>query len=349
MSKTILVAGHNLFFINEMINYCKGEFNILIDKWWSHDGHNKEKSLELLNKSDIIFCEWCLGNIVFYSEHKKNNQKLFVRIHRFESYELYWDKMLLDKIDKILFVSKSWMYMHTKIKNINDINIIKKFNLLENCLSNEFKPKNIKIIKKLSNRKKILNLGIIGINPAKRKCPLKCLPVLKELSNRYKINFYIIGAMPQQVSWIRNQPYEIYYNEYKKDIDIFLEELKIIKNLTLIRTGIIPNKIMPKILNKLDYLLVPTSNEAMPQSSLESLMSGCVPLFYGEYVTKIEARRNWPEMFCFNNYNEVINFIDKTFNNGDIKYVKKIIEIIKKYWNTHKTETVYLKFKKFIQ
>ena len=72
----------------------KKQYNVLLDKWSGYKTHNKRISLELLGKADIIFCEWSLGNIVFYSKYKKPHQKLYVRIHRFESSENYWNNQI---------------------------------------------------------------------------------------------------------------------------------------------------------------------------------------------------------------------------------------------------------------
>ena len=68
MKKTILFAGDDFKFLNNFIKKSKEKFNILIDKWDGQMNHNQNKSFELLDKADIIFCEWCFGNIIFYSK-----------------------------------------------------------------------------------------------------------------------------------------------------------------------------------------------------------------------------------------------------------------------------------------
>ena len=41
---------------------------------------------ELVDWADVIICEWCGPNAVWYSKHRRTGQRLFVRLHRFELY-----------------------------------------------------------------------------------------------------------------------------------------------------------------------------------------------------------------------------------------------------------------------
>lgn len=344
MEKTILFAGHDFKFLNNFIEKSKEKFNIIFDKWDGQLNHNQNISFNLLNKADIIFCEWCFGNIIFYSKYKKQHQKLYVRIHRTESYTDCWEKSNLYNIDKIFFVSKSWMTEHTIMKNVTDEKILSKYSYLYNDLSYVFKPQYDKIKIKLEdkNKNKILNIGFIGINPSYIKCPLKCIPILKKLSINYKINFYIIGNMPKDIEWMCQKPPHIFYERFQKGIDIFFKELRMIENINVIKMGYIPNNDLYSIYYKINYVLVPSSIESFHKSALESLMAGCIPLFYGEYVTKFNAVMNWPKELCFNNDNEVIEFIIE-FENRNNKYniLKPMIDF---YWNKYNLDNVFNSF-----
>ena len=43
--QTLLIAGHDFKFIDNIIEYLKKYFNILIDKWDSHNKHHEKESL----------------------------------------------------------------------------------------------------------------------------------------------------------------------------------------------------------------------------------------------------------------------------------------------------------------
>ena len=340
--KTILFAGHDFKFLNNFIEKSKENYNVLLDNWSGQTTHNKELSFNLLNKADIIFCEWFFGNIMFYSKYKKKHQKLYVRIHRTESNTDCWEKSNLYNIDKIFFVSKSWMVEHTKIKNVTDKKILSKYSYLYNDLSDVFKPQYDKIKIKSEKKDNILNIGILGINPCYIKCPLKCIPILKKLSVHYKINFYITGKMPKDIEWMCQKPPHIFYERFQKGIDIFFKELSMIENINVIKMGYIPNNDLYSIYYKINYVLVPSSIESFHKSALESLMAGCIPLFYGEYVTKFNAAMNWPKELCFINDNKVIEFINDFENKNDkYNFLKPIIE---NYWNKYNSNNVFNSF-----
>src|SRR5699024_8573314 len=79
----ILIAGHDLKFIDFYINHLKeSEYNVKIDLWEKHVAHNVKEGFEFIDWADVIFCEWGLGNTIFYSQNKKDNQKLIVRLNR---------------------------------------------------------------------------------------------------------------------------------------------------------------------------------------------------------------------------------------------------------------------------
>ena len=81
-SKTkLLIAGHDFKFAVELIKYFEelNSFEIKIDKWNGHNSHNLRKSKKLLDWADIIFCEWCLGNAVWYSKNNNKNKKLILK------------------------------------------------------------------------------------------------------------------------------------------------------------------------------------------------------------------------------------------------------------------------------
>ena len=80
----LLIVGYDLKFILPILTYLEHDYAIKVDEWTAHDVHDKKKSEDLLEWADIIWCEWLLGNAVYYSENKTPNQRVVVRTHRFE-------------------------------------------------------------------------------------------------------------------------------------------------------------------------------------------------------------------------------------------------------------------------
>lgn len=326
--QTLLIAGHDLKFINNIIEYLKKYFNILIDKWDGHNIHNEKESIDKLNQSNIIICEWFLGNAVWYSKMKKVNQILIVRLHHSESYTNYINDSNLNNINNILFVSNSWIHQHKIITN----KIYNKIGLFKNDLSENFKPNYLKISNKLSKiiKKKIV-IGQCGILPFSLKCPENIKIIIEKLKMTYNINFHLYGKSPNELEWIKKkEPNTIKkYNELIK----FLK-----KNTKFTNHSFIDNNSLYNEFLRLDFLFVTSLEESFHKSSLEALMSGVIPIFIGGYVSKYNCKMNWDNDFCFETIDSCIKYI-KWYINLKEKY-SYLTPIINKYYNEYNTKKI---------
>jgi hypothetical protein len=340
ISKTnILFVSHDFKFINNIVQNLENrqKFDIKFDKWDGHVEHDTRQSKELLNWADIIICEWFLGNVVWYSRYKLPHQKLFVRLHRAESLDKYFSKSKLENIDRLFFVSDSWQYQHNNVINAHmdyDLNC----QLLKNDIGNQFKPQYISIQDKLSYKNKNhLHVGMIGILPMIYKCPFEALSLVKELIKKYRcrITFHLFGKSPEDLKWMKFDPK--CRRDYT-DYDIFIKNMSELQYVTLKDHKFVDNKNMYNTLLKLDFMFVPSSCESFHKSSLEALMAGCIPIFFGKYVTDYNCRLNWPNELCFEGLDKVVQFIDWYINNNN-RY-SFLEPLIMKYWNNHNTDKI---------
>jgi len=120
--KTILVAGHDLKFLGLLQKKLQetGKYTLVIDKWQGHNKHNEKNSKLLLEKADIIFCEWCLGNLKWYSRHKKTGQRLVARFHLQEKDLPYLGEANLENIDHISYVSEYIKRAGTEVVQVSE-------------------------------------------------------------------------------------------------------------------------------------------------------------------------------------------------------------------------------------
>ena len=105
--KKVVVAGHDLKFaqgILAALNDAGAE--VVIDQWESHSKHDEAYSLALLKDADIVFCEWGLGNAVWYSQHVRDDQRLVVRVHSQELFRPYLKQTSTENVDKFIFVGE---------------------------------------------------------------------------------------------------------------------------------------------------------------------------------------------------------------------------------------------------
>ncbi|MDO5617797.1 glycosyltransferase [Kocuria sp.] len=104
---TVLVAGHDLKFAQPWIDHLKQQgVTVLVDQWENHAEHDEERSTELLAQADTVFCEWGLGNAVWYSRRVRDDQKLVVRVHAQELRRPYLSKINHRAVDTFIFVGE---------------------------------------------------------------------------------------------------------------------------------------------------------------------------------------------------------------------------------------------------
>lgn len=196
----LLIAGHDLKFIKIAVPYLEKYYQVKLDEWTGHDSHDLEKSKELLKWAEIIFCEWLLGNAVWYSKNKKPTQKLIIRMHRFEITRDFGDKVDQSKVDRYFTVS---VYIYEEF--------IRRFG---------FERQKMRLIPNLlevdnylisDNKNKVYNLAMIGILPS-RKGFLKALKLLKSLlEHDLNYSLSVFGKLPNELSWVKNNPIEKQY------------------------------------------------------------------------------------------------------------------------------------------
>ena len=81
---------------------------------------NKEgKREELLNWTDIIFCEWCEVNALWYSQNKKSHQKLFIRLHKYELVTSFFYDINWKNVNNLIFIAP-------EIKRLSNKHILQK-------------------------------------------------------------------------------------------------------------------------------------------------------------------------------------------------------------------------------
>lgn len=200
----VVFAGHDLKFIQMAITHCEAnpKLEVKIDQWKGHEKHDEAKGRELLNWADVIFCEWGLGNAVWYSQHKKEHQKLIVRMHLQERETVHPANYKLENIDHIIAISP---YIYEEFHRVCGMPR-EKMTMIYNMIDTEA----YRLPKKAGNR---YHLGVCGVLPSRKRLDLS-LDILEKLwlkDNRYKL--FVKSRMPQDTPWLMKRDEERTYYE----------------------------------------------------------------------------------------------------------------------------------------
>ena len=205
---TILFSGHDLKFTTDIMTYFKYNpgYDVLIDQWKNHSKHNVKASWEMLVQADIIFCEWGLGNIEWYSKNKLQGQKLIVRIHRQENQrKQHLAKSDHNNINYYIFITPYRYEEFIKIFNLSRIKSRMIFNSVDTKAFDKQKTEDARF-----------NLGFVGIVPFMKRFD-KALYIFEMLWNensRYKL--FVKGKLPEEYPWMHQQSRNAELEDYKK-------------------------------------------------------------------------------------------------------------------------------------
>lgn len=304
----ILIAGHDLKFIKFYVDYLdKSEHEVKIDQWDNHIAHNIKESYNLLEWADIIFCEWGLGNTIFYSKNKRENQKLIVRLHRQELETSYLTQARIDKIDSFIAVSP---YIYEEFSRTFQLPR-EKINLVYNNVD----------LKKFYNREnpnREFHIGMVGYLPKLKRMDL-ALDIFEELYNtddRYVLHFK--GKKPEELRWLMriDEEREFYENQFKR-----LEEAEWKDNVIFEPFGDVV-----EFYNKMEFILSVSEVESFHLAVAEGMACGAIPV-----ITNWEGSRTiYSSDFIINDISEVQNYIS-TMRERKVEIDYKLTEDVKQF------------------
>lgn len=261
--KTVVIAGHDLKFIKPFYPYfSKAGIRLLLDFWSGHNQHNETASKRLLEQADTVFCEWTLGNAIWYGMHKQPGQKLVGRLHLQEIDHALFPKIPFHKFDKVMFVGP-----HILRQGIAKNPVFKKNGIV---VYNGVDVEALQSVPRKKTNGKVL--GFVGIVPQRKRFDL-AIDILKEL--RKDDDGYILrikGKRPEEYSWMANRPEEMawYEEQYKR-----LHEDPLLKDAVIFDPH---GNDMPEWYAGIDYVLSTSDFESFHFTIADGAAAGCTPI-----------------------------------------------------------------------
>lgn len=288
----ILVAGHDLKFFTLLQSKLEatGQFEFLIDQWQGHDKHDVTQSQILLAQADVIFCEWCLGNLKWYSHHKLPNQRLIARFHAQEARVPYMREANWDAIDHIGFVSE---HIRRQALEVFEGFPIGKTSVIPNYLDvTKFTPK-----KKTGEAR--YTLGIIGVAPKSKRLDraIDLLESLLENDDRYCLR--VKGKNPLDYNWLLKREEELAY--YQQVFQRINNNPKLRHKVIFDPAGDDVNEWFTMV----GFILSPSDFESFHMAIGEGMLTGTTPIIWDwEGAAEI-----WGESNVYNNKEDMIKAV----------------------------------------
>ncbi|MGA4494158.1 glycosyltransferase family protein [Vreelandella venusta] len=262
----VLVAGHDLKFFTLLQKKLEatGRFEFLTDQWQGHNKHDEAKSRALLEQADVIFCEWCLGNLKWYSHNKRPHQRLVARFHLQERELPYVAEANWDNIDHISYVSEFIRREGQKTFGFP----FEKTSVIPNLLDeSKFTPK-----KKTGDAR--YTLGIIGVAPARKRIDraLDLLEALLEEDDRYCLR--VKGKHPLDYGWLLKREDELDY--YRNVFERINSNPKLRHKVIFDPAGDDVNDWFTMV----GFILSPSDFESFHMAIGEGMLTGAMPIIW---------------------------------------------------------------------
>lgn len=301
--RKVLIAGHDLKFAKFIMQKIDedDDLELLVDQWQGHDKHDEAKSFELLHQADAIFCEWGLGNLVWYSKHKKQGQKLITRIHAQELKTRHLDQCNHDNIDNYIIVSPYYFELIIAEFALDRAKCKMIFNMVDTELLNKPKFPDAEF-----------HLGMIGDVPQSKRLD-RALDIFEQLyqkDERYKL--FIKGKRPEEYPWMHSkakaEEMAYYQQQYQR-----IKENGWDKSVVFEGHGPID-----EWLRNIGWILSVSDNESFHLSVAEGMASGAIPVIFNWAGAETIYHKN----YIFDSTSEITAIIHRNKAKMDTIYHK---------------------------
>lgn len=264
----VLVASHDLKFFTGILKHLQArpDLDVRVDEWQSLSTHDESESRRLLGWADVIICEWCGPNAVWYSQHKSPSQRLIIRLHRFELNAGYGKQVDIDAVDQVVCVSR--YYADLTVQQLGwptaKVGVI---------------PNWVDVLQ--LNRPKYdgarHHLGVIGAGERRKRLDLALDVLTRVRREDSRFRLFVKTRMPWEYWWIWKKPEEQAHLQ---------AVMKRIQHDPVLRGSVTFDGFGPDVgawLRKIGWVLSTSDDESFHLAPAEGMASGALPVI-----------RSWP-------------------------------------------------------
>ncbi|TDC58018.1 glycosyltransferase family 1 protein [Actinomadura sp. KC345] len=256
------VAGHDLKFFTRLLDYLRSrpDLEIRVDHWAALKAHDEKRSQDLVDWADVVICEWCGPNALWYAKNKRPDQRLVVRLHRFELYAPWPKQLKIDAVDEVICVSPHYTSLTREITGWPAEKVVTVPNWVDDAQLD--RPK-------LPGAEH--HLGMIGIAPARKRLDL-ALDVLEELRrDDPRFTLFVKSKLPWEYWWIWQKEDERAHYE---------KVFRRIRRSRLLSGGVVFDSYGRDVaswLRRIGFVLSTSDDESFHLAPAEGMASGAIP------------------------------------------------------------------------
>ncbi|MGI5206833.1 glycosyltransferase family 1 protein [Spirillospora sp. CA-108201] len=256
------VAGHDLKFFSRLLDYLRSrpDLEVQVDHWAALKAHDEERSQALVDWADVIVCEWCGPNALWFARHKRPDQRLVVRLHRFELYAGWPRQLDIGAVDRVVCVSPHYGALTREITGWPAEKVVTVPNWVDDAQLDRAKLPGAEH-----------HLGMIGIAPSRKRLDL-ALDVVEELRrDDPRFTLFVKSKLPWEYWWIWQKDDERAHYE---------EVFRRIRRSRLLSGGVVFDSYGRDVaswLRRIGWVLSTSDDESFHLAPAEGMASGAVP------------------------------------------------------------------------
>ena len=278
-SGRLLIAGHSLSFSDGIVRRAREAGTIVReDRWQTHGAHSEEASVAAGAWADVVLCEWCLGNAVWYSRNKRPGQRLVVRFHRMELDTDYPGEVDLDAVDAVVFVAQH--VLERACERWGWDRADPRFQVVPN----EVDPAPLRLPKLPGAQ---FTLAAIGYVPRLKRLDraLDVLELLRAEDERYRL--VVKGREPWEYPWMAGR---------EEDRDYFEALARRLEQSAGLRGAVTFEPFgddVPAFLRQAGWILSTSEVEGDSVSLAEGMASGAIPVVFSRPGAAEQYEERW--------------------------------------------------------
>ncbi|XRQ16763.1 glycosyltransferase family 1 protein [Actinomadura welshii] len=256
------VAGHDLKFFTRLLDYLRSrpDMEVRVDHWAALKAHDEKRSRDLVEWADVVICEWCGPNALWYANHKRPDQRLVVRLHRFELYAPWPKQLKIDAVDQVVCVSPHYTSLTREMTGWPAGKVVTVPNWVDDAQLDRAKLPGAEH-----------HLGVIGIAPSRKRLDL-ALDVLEELRrDDPRFTLFVKSKLPWEYWWIWQKDEERAHYE---------KVFRRIRRSRLLSGGVVFDSYGRDVaswLRRIGFVLSTSDDESFHLAPAEGMASGAVP------------------------------------------------------------------------
>ena len=256
------VVSHDLKFFTRILDYLRDlpSVEVRLDEWDALTSHDEAASTEMAAWADVVICEWAGPNLVWYSRHKREGQRLIVRLHRFELEAGWLSDVQIDAVDQVVCVSPYYAQLTAQLTGWPAERIV----VIPNWVDVEqfARPK----LGDVSH-----SLGMIGISPTRKRPDLgvEVLSLLRRRDRRYRLA--VKSKLPWDYWWIWRNP------EERTATELLMDRLRTDPTVQGAVSFDGFGGDVPGWLRRVGWVLSTSDDESFHLAPAEGMASGAVP------------------------------------------------------------------------